>query len=109
MQYETYTVVGAITPQPNDESAYENLAECANEISGIYKAAAAHGGKVIGGHTLECDVLEPARLQVRELSNLKSHIMSTLFLVVEFPDDVDVDGINRFDYTTPTDRPLRVL
>jgi hypothetical protein len=85
VQYETLAFVGATTPP--ERHTYRNVDECADQISGLYELAAGHGGRIIAEFTLDCDVQghgEDAPASVRS---------SCLFLVAEFPDDVDLSTL----------------
>jgi hypothetical protein len=88
MQYETFAITDvALLP----DVPYTNVDECANQISGIYDIAAEHGGQIIATHTFDCNVRKPG--QAEEADEVEAVRITSLFFVIEFPDDVDVSKI----------------
>jgi hypothetical protein len=97
MQYETFAIHGASIPQ---DLPYGSIDECAREISGCYAIAEKYGGKIVASHILDCDVDGPRQFESGRGSRDFVIRDTCLFLVGEFPDEVDLSTL--YDGTDST-------
>jgi hypothetical protein len=91
MQYEAFAV--PLASVPVGEPAFRSADECADQISGVYEMIAGHSGEIIATYTLDCDVQGPRRSERERGSDTFAIRQTCLFLVAEFPDDVDMSTI----------------